>query len=80
MSQLQDSDTDDSSVRHETHSQASDSHIEIPGTDDAVANDADDDAWDDIEESLRFIFDAWNGSPLCGSEMTIYSVVRVYLG
>ena len=66
MSQPQEYDEDDESVRHEISS-------DRDGT-------TDDDAWDDVEESLRLIFDAWNGSPLCGPEQMLYIIIRDYLG
>ena len=38
-----------------------------------------DDEWDEIEEWLRILFDAWNGRPLTGPERVVYVVIRRFL-
>ena len=35
--------------------------------------------WEEIEEWLRILFDAWNGRPLTGSQQIIYAMIRRFL-
>lgn len=72
MLQHPDSDDDENSIQHETSSGNE--------NEEEAMNVLDDEAWDIVDESLRAMFDAWNGSPLCGSEQSIYTIIRIYLG